>query len=144
MKFQARRAFAGVPEMYVKRMLEDKMVPLPPPTPQGDYDTELALTLVDECLPDMGQYACVEALQQRARGVDRDEDNDIVLQEFADSDLLFDVAGRSEKKAFCKKVLDDSKHAVARQASLTKAIHVIIAKRYPKSGKPIKKRGRET
>ena len=118
LEFQALRGFAGVPEKTLLALYEDLGFQVPEPDAAADYENMLALGIMEELL-DLDHNKATEILATRIKLMEAEGDTADLMDSMMSSDIIEDVAGRSERQ-FCKNIIDESKKSAARRVLLAK------------------------
>lgn len=135
-EWQSKRGWAGVPEGILSKIARSLNLTLPTPHPERDYEVDLAISLMEQFLPQMTKESAGEYLRARSVAGETESSNADVLEQFTSSEMLEDIAGRSEKK-FCSDLAKDAKRSKCRQEDICKKIGVTLENKFRK-GQPKK------
>ena len=139
LEYQALRGFAGVPEKILLALYADMDFKVPEPDAAADYENMLVLGIMEELLADLDLQKATQILATRIRLMEAEGDTADLMDSMMSSDIIDDVAGRSERQ-FCKNIIDDSKKSAERRVTVGKKNENMLKKKFGIIGKGAKKK----
>lgn len=138
LEYQAEHAFSGVPEKFLRKLYGHMGKPAPDIQAGEDYECQLALGLMQDLLHELNPEQTKQMLRARATVQAEDSNFLEVLDSFASSEVLDDVAGRAEKQ-FCKTLVNDARGGSSRREELFAKIDKTVSRVAATGGKKVSK-----